>query len=87
MFEKQGKFYADWRDRTGRRLRKAFTTRRAALHFEAEQKELAHPKSKARGQRSPHYSAPSISGFPPATRSTKAQSVSSPKLVTFRRNA
>jgi len=87
MFEKQGKFYADWRDRTGRRLRKAFSTRRAALTFETEQKELAHPKTKARGLRSPRYSAPSISGSAQATRSTKARSDSSPKLVMFRRNA
>jgi hypothetical protein len=37
MFEKNGKYYADWRDRTGRRLRKAFTSERAALiHEEAE---------------------------------------------------
>ncbi|WP_109486933.1 hypothetical protein [Occallatibacter savannae] len=86
MFEKQGKFYADWRDRTGRRLRKSFTTRRAALQFEAEQKELAHPKSKARGQRSPRYSAPSTSGSAPVTLRTRARSVSSPKLVTFRRS-
>ena len=47
MFEKQGRFYADWRDKSGQRLRKSFTSKRAALQFEAEQKELAHPKSKA----------------------------------------
>lgn len=87
MFEKQGKFYADWRDRTGRRLRKAFTTRRAALQFEAEQKELAHPKTKARGQRSPRYSAPNTSGSAPAMRSTRPRSDSSPKLVIFRRKS
>ncbi|MGA8088276.1 MAG: hypothetical protein WCA10_13275 [Terracidiphilus sp.] len=84
MFEKQGKFYADWRDRAGKRLRKCFTTKRAALQFEAEQKELAHPKPSARGQRSPHSSAPSISACPPATRSTKRPNVSSLKLVTSR---
>jgi hypothetical protein len=53
MFEKQGKFYADWRDRTGTRKRKAFTSARAALKFEREQKELAHPKQNAKGNQSP----------------------------------
>jgi hypothetical protein len=30
MFEKQGKFYADWRDRKGNRKRKSFTSARLA---------------------------------------------------------
>jgi hypothetical protein len=81
MFEKQGKFYADWRDHAGKRLRKCFTTKRAALQFEAEQKELAHPKPSARGLRSPRSSAPSISACRPAARSTKRPSVSSLTLV------
>jgi hypothetical protein len=34
MFEKNGKYYADWRDRTGRRQRKSFTSQRAALRYE-----------------------------------------------------
>lgn len=50
MFEKNGKYYADWRDRRGKRLRKSFTSKRAALLFEAEQRELAHPKTNARGR-------------------------------------
>ena len=58
MFEKSGKFYADWRDRKGVRRRKSFTSPKAALKFEAEQKELAHPKSRGRGQVLPRYSAP-----------------------------
>jgi hypothetical protein len=58
MFEKQGKFYADWRDRAGRRLRKSFTTARAALRYEEEQKSLANPKPKAQGRPSPKFSAP-----------------------------
>ena len=53
MFEKSGKYYADWRDKSGRRLRKSFTSKAAALQFEADQKELAHPKTAARGQQSP----------------------------------
>jgi hypothetical protein len=44
MFAKDGKYYADWRDRSGKRLRLSFTSKRAALQHEAEQKELAHPK-------------------------------------------
>jgi len=58
MFEKNGKYYADWRDRTGRRQRKSFTSQRAALRYEEEQKELAHPKPQARVKLSPHYSVP-----------------------------
>jgi hypothetical protein len=42
MFEKDGKYYADWRDRAGTRKRKSFTSRRAALQYEADQKEIAH---------------------------------------------
>jgi hypothetical protein len=41
MFKKQGKFYADWRDKSGTRKRKAFTSQRAALKFEAQQKDFA----------------------------------------------
>ena len=52
MFEKGGRFYADWRDADGTRKRKSFTSKRAALTYEAEQKELAHPKPKAQGARS-----------------------------------
>ena len=84
MFEKNGKFYADWRDASGRRIRKSFTSQRAALQFEAEQRELAHPKPKARGQQSPRSYAPLFrakSNPLPPSRSAP----SSPKLVPFRR--
>ena len=47
MYEKSGKFYADWRDKNGQRKRKSFNAARAALVFEAEQKEIAHPKRRA----------------------------------------
>jgi hypothetical protein len=87
MFEKAGKFYADWRDASGKRVRKSFTSRRAALQFEAEQKELAHPKQKARGQRSAHYSAPDTSGRIQAATKSKRPKRSSPKVVPFRRIA
>ena len=62
MFEKQGKYFADWRDQTGRRQRKSFTSQRAALRFEEEQKELAHPKTQARAKLSPRFSVPSRRG-------------------------
>jgi len=62
VFEKNGKYYADWRDRKGIRKRKSFTNARAALRFEEEQKELAHPKLKARAKLSPRYSVPSRRG-------------------------
>lgn len=49
MFEKNGKFYADWRDRSGKRIRKSFNSPRAALTYE-QQKEVARPKPKALGR-------------------------------------
>lgn len=58
MYEKAGKFFADWRDAKGNRKRKSFTSPRAALRFEAEQKELANPKRKGRGTQLPTYSRP-----------------------------
>jgi hypothetical protein len=39
MFEKQGRFYADWRDTSGKRIRKSFGSKRAALQYEQQQKE------------------------------------------------
>jgi hypothetical protein len=86
MFSKDDRFYADWRDKSGKRLRKSFTTARAALQYEAEQKELANPKPQARGQRWPKSSAPRGSVRKPAPVITrrKSQKPSSPKLVPFR---
>jgi hypothetical protein len=72
MFEKAGKFYADWRDRKGARKRKSFKSSRAALTFEAEQKELAHPKSPARGRMSRNYFSSNSQG------ATKAQCAARP---------
>ena len=46
MFEKNGKYFADWRDADGTRTRKSFTSKRAAQRFEAEQRAAIHPKSK-----------------------------------------
>lgn len=85
MFEKNGKFYADWRDTSGTRLRKSFASKRAALQYEAEMKEQAHPKQKARGIRSARSSALNTSGSAPATQSTKSPNASSRKLVHSRR--
>jgi hypothetical protein len=89
MFEKSGRYYADWRDQDGHRLRKSFTSRRAALLFEQEQKELAHPKHKARRSQSPTCSAPTSSAQR-QTRPhliTKQQKPSSLKQVRSRRRA
>lgn len=62
MFEKSAKFYADWRDHKGTRKRKSFNTARAALQFEAAQKEIAHPKPRAQGRTLPRFSAPDTRG-------------------------
>lgn len=82
MFEKDGKFYADWRDRTGARKRKSFTTARAALKHETDEKESAHPKGQARNQQSQSYCAPVISLCPTAT-----PSIRQPKHSSQRREA
>lgn len=81
MYEKDGKFYADWRDRSGRRLRKSFTSKRAALKFEADQKELAHPKGKATGRRLQPCSSPKLMGCPATRRSIKLPNESSRRQV------
>jgi periplasmic divalent cation tolerance protein len=46
MFEKDRKYYADWRDKQGKRKRKSFISKRAALIYEAEQKQLNRRKRK-----------------------------------------
>jgi hypothetical protein len=43
MFEKGGKFYADWRDAARVRHRNAFTSARAALTYEKQKREAARP--------------------------------------------
>jgi periplasmic divalent cation tolerance protein len=53
MFEKNRKFYADWRNGKGVRLRKAFTSERAALKYETEQKQQSQKERKEKGQRTP----------------------------------
>lgn len=91
MFEKNGKWYADWRDRRGKRLRKSFTSKRAAMLFEAEQRSLAHPKPNARGLRlRPSSSRASVGAVavtqPPALRtaSSPAREASRPASSTKR---
>jgi len=46
MFKKDNKFYADWRDKQGKRKRKSFTSKRTALTYETEQKQLNRRKRK-----------------------------------------
>jgi hypothetical protein len=49
MIEKLGKFYADWRDATGTRKRKAFRTKHAAKIYQAKMQRAARSKkAKAR---------------------------------------
>jgi hypothetical protein len=85
MFEKAGKYYADWRDRTGARKRKAFKSERAALLHESQQKELAHPKKKALGAQLRTFSAPSTSRSQAAKPRTKLVNSSSGLQVVSRR--
>jgi hypothetical protein len=50
MYQKDNRFYADWRDKRGNRRRKAFTSGEAAQTYEDAQKELARPKALAAGE-------------------------------------
>jgi TPP-dependent pyruvate/acetoin dehydrogenase alpha subunit len=45
--KKSGSFYADWRDSTGRRHRRAFAKERDALNFQRQQQESARSKRQA----------------------------------------
>jgi hypothetical protein len=58
VYSKQNRFYADWRDKQGRRQRKAFKTEGAALTHEQAMKDVARPKGKGVGRRSQPPSAP-----------------------------
>jgi|GEM_PF-2381613 hypothetical protein len=85
MYEKSGKFYSDWRDRKGCRHRKSFTSARAALKHEAEQRELAHPKQTAAGRRLLHSSslklgkqAQEISYIKPQSESSRKSALRNP---------
>lgn len=86
MFSKGQKYYADWRDEDGNRRRKSFTSARAALTFEAEQKALTHPKTTARGPHSPNSYAPNTSAKrrTPARTPTRQPKHSLPTLVPSR---
>lgn len=44
MYEKGNCYFADWRDRKGKRKRKSFSTSEEATAYEAAQKETARPK-------------------------------------------
>src|SRR5258708_29534593 len=44
MYEKGNSYYADWRDRAGKRKRKSFETAEQAEAYEQAQKVVAHPK-------------------------------------------
>jgi hypothetical protein len=57
MFQKAGKYFADWYDSLGARRRKSFSSKRAALLYEEEMREIARPKRPARGHASPRSSA------------------------------
>jgi hypothetical protein len=45
MYQKDNRFYADWRDRRGNRRRKAFLTAADASEYEERQKVAVRPKA------------------------------------------
>jgi hypothetical protein len=79
MFEKDGKFYADWRDQDGHRTRKSFTSKRAALQHEAEQKDLRRPKPTPTGRLSLISSSEPPKSASMISRGRRQQKPSSPR--------
>jgi len=78
MFEKSGRFFADWRDEDQRRRRKSFRSARAAMLYETQMRERSS-KRRAQGQRWPTSCAKTSSGqrTKTGTRSTKRPKPSS----------
>lgn len=64
MYQKSNRFYADWRNRKGVRLRKAFATAEEAIEYEERQKAAARPKQQGAGRPSQKSSAPISSRTP-----------------------
>lgn len=61
MQHKSNKWYADWRDEHGRRHRKAFATRRAALQHQTKmQRQAAAKKAPAYAAAPPPSSRPTL---------------------------
>ena len=58
MFEKNGHYFADWRNRRGKRQRKSFTSEADAIRYEQEQRAIAHPKIKGKARPSRRSFAP-----------------------------
>ena len=58
MYSKQNRFYADWRDKKGKRHRKAFTTANEATRYELEQKARYRSKTQGTAQQSQKPSVP-----------------------------
>jgi hypothetical protein len=62
MLHKNDKWFADWRDASGKRKRKAFPTRRAALAYQTKQHRRAagerHPRPTHRPAISPSHGQP-----------------------------
>ena len=58
MQKKSGKFFADWRDCTGKRHRRAFAKERDALDFQRQQQEFARSRRQARASDQRCYAIP-----------------------------
>ena len=74
MYIKGNKFYADWTDAEGHRRRKSFTTAKAALSYQAEQRNAVPRRA---GRQSRQSSSPSQSATKKATATSNARPASS----------
>ena len=101
MYEKNGKFFADWVDETGRRTRKSFTSKAKARAYESAKKEDARPfraqgvsatssrrSASARSNNSP-LGKPASNSSPQAVKQSQktGDRTTSPKQSTSRRKA
>lgn len=82
MFEKNGHYFADWRNRRGQRQRKSFTSEAEAIRHQEEMRAQAHPKQQGKGRRSQRSCAP-IS----RKRSTKPRTPAGSQRLSARRRA
>lgn len=80
MFKKGNRYYADWRDADGKRLRRSFTNATDATKFEEERRAEAHPKTKASEQPSPRSYGHSSRRKARSRATRRASPKSSPKL-------
>lgn len=78
MLHKSGSYFADWRDATGKRHRKAFPTLAEAIEHTERMRSAAHPESPNSHPPRPHSRKPRRS-TPARSRITRTRTPRSPR--------